>query len=131
MQILRAGGIPPIVLLLTSPEDATQCSSAIAIQLLARDCPEIQDALASEKACAALTQLLSAESLLTQESAVGALLCLSVHPPSRTVIIVQLVGVLASRSTSFFTSVSTSCLPAIAGNWLTCHNKPSANPNEG
>ena len=100
MQILHAGGIPPLVALLSCQVDATQCSCSIAIQSLARGCPEIQDALAAEKASAGLTQLLGAESLLTQESAMGALLCLAAHPPSRTIIIAELVGVLASRSTS-------------------------------
>ena len=42
MQIARAGGIPPLVALLSTGEDSTQQYAAKALEWLARDCTENQ-----------------------------------------------------------------------------------------
>ena len=108
MQIFLAGGIVPLVALLEAPNPnidpvktaLTQQHTARAIESLARDCVEIQDALAVERASNPLVDLLASDSVETQESAVGALLCLAAHPENRTVVVVRLVGVLVQRNTA-------------------------------
>lgn len=118
MQILSQGGIPPLVQLLDPRREkyldpryehpkvdpmktaATQQHSARAIESLARDCVEIQDALAAERASSYLVSLLASDAVETQESAVGALLSLAAHAESRNVVVMQLVGILMQRNTS-------------------------------
>ena len=100
LQVLRAGGIGPLVALLSIGNDATKQYTAKALHFLARDVPEIQATLAHEGASKPLTTLLASDENETQESAVGALLCLASHPDSRVNVVKRLVGVLLDKNTA-------------------------------
>ena len=70
--IARAGGISPLVRLLSSPSAVTAQNAAAALEALARDHPENQIALAKAGAIVPLVSLLGSWSVETQEHAVGA-----------------------------------------------------------
>ena len=97
--IARAGGIAPLVTLLTSHSDSTAQYAAAALCSLARDHTENQVALAKAGAIAPLVELLGSDSADTQEHAVGALLYLaSQDAASRNAVVQRLVAVLDLRN---------------------------------
>ena len=75
--IARAGGLAPLVALLSSSSEITAQYAAAALRSLAREQQENQIALAKAGAIAPLVELLGTDSAETQEHAVGALLHLA------------------------------------------------------
>ena len=97
--IPRAGGIVPLVKLLSSDSARTQQYTAAALESLARDHTENQIALAKAGAIDPLVYLLGSESQETQVHAVGALLYLASHDEdSRNAVVKRLVEVLEARN---------------------------------
>jgi len=97
--IAKAGGITPVVALLTSESSVTQQYAAAGLQSLARDHTENQIALAKAGAIAPLVDILGSDSAATQEHAVGALLSLASHDiDSRNAVVRRLIAVLDLRN---------------------------------
>ena len=95
----KAGGIAPLVSLLTSDHELTVQCAAAAIRSLARDHPENQIAVAKAGAIAPLIDLLGSDDTETQKHAVGALLHLaSQDMASRNAVVQRLVAVLSLRN---------------------------------
>ena len=97
--IAKAGGIAPLVELLTSESAVSQQYAAAALHSLARDHTENQIALAKAGAIPLLVDILGSDSAATQEHAVGTLLYLASHDvDSRNAVVKRLVGVLDLRN---------------------------------
>ena len=98
--IARAGGIVPLVALLSSDSDITAQYAAAALESLARDHTENVILLARAGAIAPLVDLLGSDSSDTQEHAVGALLSLasSAGNDQRNAVVEKLVGLLDVRN---------------------------------
>lgn len=99
LAIARAGGLVPLVQLLTTGNEITKQYAAAALESLSRDCTENQIALSKAGAIQPLVDLLGNDSVQTQEHAVGALLFLASHDAeSRNSVVKRLVAVLEERS---------------------------------
>ena len=85
--IAKAGGIAPLLGLLTSESGVTAQYAAAALQSLARDHTENQMNLAKAGAIGPLADLLGSDSVATQEHAGGALLFLASHEASRDAVV--------------------------------------------
>ena len=97
--IPRAGGIEPLVALLSMGSAITQQYTAAALESLALDHVDNQIALAKAGAIELLVELLGSESPETQKHAVGALLSLGANDEeSRNAVVKANVGVLDVRN---------------------------------
>lgn len=97
--IPRAGGIPPLVALLSRGSEVTQQYTAAALEALARDHTDNQIALAKAGAIEPLVSLLGSDTKETQEHATSALLYLASHDEeSRNAVVKKLVVVLDARN---------------------------------
>ena len=96
--IANAGGIKPLIQVLSTGNPAAQQFAARAASLLALENPDNQIALVL--AAIPLADLLGSDSTETQEWAQLALLRLALNPSNRNAIVKPLVGVLISRNTS-------------------------------
>ena len=97
--IARAGGIEPLVMLLSSDSEITAQYAAAALESLARGHLENQIALSKAGAIEPLIALLNSDVVETQEHAVGALVSLATNDiDSRNRVVAQLVTVLDYRN---------------------------------
>ena len=99
LSVARAGGIEALVLLLSNGSELGQEWAAAAIESITRDCPENQVRQAAIDGIGPLVALLGAESEVTQDNAVHALLNISMaNHDNRTGVVKPLVDLLSVRN---------------------------------
>ena len=102
LTVAHEGGIPPLVALLETAPEATQIYAAAAVEALARNSVENQNALIKARVVPHLVALLSSNRAAAQDHAVGALLCLASEDGSRAseAVARRLVTVLDAKHAS-------------------------------